>query len=187
MPKYQITSPEGKTFEITAPEGASQDEVLAYAKANFSPKSDPSAAEQVASDPITQGAKAEIAAAAGPKVMGVDLPSPEAVAGNPVTRFALGAASPILGAAQLGAEAFGDKTGTQTLNVVEELKKRGMQGYGDKYDVSGIVGNVLSPAFLAAAKIAPAANLAGKVGQGAEVGAAAGLTAPVTGSEDYWG
>lgn len=186
MPKYQITSPEGKTFEITAPEGASQDEVLAYAKENFAPKG-PSAAEQVARDPITQGAKAEVAAAAGPNVLGVNLPSPEAVAGNPVTRFAMGAASPILGAAQLGAEALGDKTGTQTLNVVEEMKKRGMAGYGDKYDVSGIVGNVLSPAFLAAAKIAPAASLAGKLGQGAEVGAAAGLTAPVTSSEDYWG
>lgn len=35
MPKYRITSPEGKSFEITAPDGASQDEVLAYAQSQF--------------------------------------------------------------------------------------------------------------------------------------------------------
>ena len=36
MPDYEITSPDGKKFVITAPEGASQDEVLAYAKRQFS-------------------------------------------------------------------------------------------------------------------------------------------------------
>lgn len=35
MPKYQITSPDGKTLEITAPEGATQEEVLAFAKSNY--------------------------------------------------------------------------------------------------------------------------------------------------------
>lgn len=35
MPRYEITSPEGKKFEITAPDGASQDQVLAYAQQNF--------------------------------------------------------------------------------------------------------------------------------------------------------
>lgn len=32
--KYRITSPEGQTFEITAPDGASQEEILAYAQKN---------------------------------------------------------------------------------------------------------------------------------------------------------
>src|SRR3990167_957723 len=50
----------------------------------------------------------------------------EELAGNPLTRFALGAASPFLGAAQLGAEALGDKTGSETLRQLEEMKKRGM-------------------------------------------------------------
>lgn len=35
MPKYQVTSPDGKTFEVTAPDGARQDEVLAYAQSQF--------------------------------------------------------------------------------------------------------------------------------------------------------
>lgn len=36
MPTYVITAPDGKEYEVEAPEGASQDQVLAYAKANYS-------------------------------------------------------------------------------------------------------------------------------------------------------
>lgn len=35
MAKYQIQSPSGETFEITAPDTASQDEILAYAQSQF--------------------------------------------------------------------------------------------------------------------------------------------------------
>jgi curved DNA-binding protein CbpA len=35
MPKYQIKSPDGHTYEINAPEGASRDDVVAYAKKQF--------------------------------------------------------------------------------------------------------------------------------------------------------
>lgn len=35
MAKYRIKSPDGQTFEITAPDSASQDEVMSYAKAQF--------------------------------------------------------------------------------------------------------------------------------------------------------
>ena len=35
MSQYQITSPDGRQFEVTAPEGASQEDVLSYAKENF--------------------------------------------------------------------------------------------------------------------------------------------------------
>lgn len=35
MPTYRITGPDGKEFDVTAPDGASQDEVLAYAQKNF--------------------------------------------------------------------------------------------------------------------------------------------------------
>lgn len=36
MPKYQITSPDGRKFEVITPDGASQDDVLNYAKKQFS-------------------------------------------------------------------------------------------------------------------------------------------------------
>src|SRR3990167_2866021 len=35
MPKYRITAPDGKSYEINAPEGASESDVLAYAQANY--------------------------------------------------------------------------------------------------------------------------------------------------------
>lgn len=35
MPKYRITAPDGQTYEVTAPEGASEQDVLAYAQANY--------------------------------------------------------------------------------------------------------------------------------------------------------
>ena len=36
MPKYRITDPNGKTFEITAPDGATKEQALAYAQQQFS-------------------------------------------------------------------------------------------------------------------------------------------------------
>lgn len=48
MPKFRVTSPDGKEYEINAPEGATEEQVLSYAKANFSttppeePKQEPS-------------------------------------------------------------------------------------------------------------------------------------------------
>lgn len=38
MPQYQITAPDGSSWTVTAPEGATQDQVLAYAQANWKPK-----------------------------------------------------------------------------------------------------------------------------------------------------
>lgn len=50
MPQYDVTSPEGKTFRVTAPEGATQDQVLAYARSQFSaPHSSAQASPQPAS------------------------------------------------------------------------------------------------------------------------------------------
>jgi hypothetical protein len=41
MPKYRITSPDGKTFEITAPEGTTQQQVMDYARKQFAQISAP--------------------------------------------------------------------------------------------------------------------------------------------------
>jgi len=35
MPKYQVTSPDGQKFEVNAPNGATQDQVLAFAQSQF--------------------------------------------------------------------------------------------------------------------------------------------------------
>lgn len=38
MPRYEVTAPDGSKFEVTAPEGASEDAVMAYARAQFARK-----------------------------------------------------------------------------------------------------------------------------------------------------
>ena len=38
MPTFEITSPDGRRFRVTAPDGATQDQVLAYVQQSTSPK-----------------------------------------------------------------------------------------------------------------------------------------------------
>ena len=57
MATFTITAPDGNTYEITAPEGATEAQVLEYAKANYaktvaSPKEAPSGFVQGVMDPI---------------------------------------------------------------------------------------------------------------------------------------
>lgn len=109
----------------------------------------------------------------------------ELIAGHPLTRFAAGAARPILGAAQLGAEALGDPTGTETLSQFEKMKKAGMRAYGTEgTDVVGLGGEVMSPVSLAAMRyVKPAATAGARVLQGTALGAGFGAASPVTEGE----
>lgn len=56
MPKYEITSPDGGKFEVTAPDNATQEQVLAYAQSQWkAPRRD--IAAEIANDPISRGAR----------------------------------------------------------------------------------------------------------------------------------
>lgn len=127
-----------------------------------------------------------------------DATIPERIAANPITRFAMGAASPILGGAQLlekgvtslanplikglGGTPLSEPTNDRLVQLENMKKAGGMEGT----DVSGIIGSVASPAALGAAKLLGAApTAASRIGQGAAMGALGGATAPVTDS-DYW-
>lgn len=127
------------------------------------------------------------------------LTDPEAIAGAPLTRFAMGAASPVLGTLQLGGH-LSDKlyslTGipfrpgeafSEYLGRVESMKKIGRAQIGSEgADFIDMIGSIFSPAFLAALKIPAAASAAGKIAQGTAAGTVAGLTSPVTdGTEDF--
>ena len=57
MPDFEVTSPEGQKFKVTAPEGATQDQILAYAKANI-----PKAAPAKLSMTVTAPAPADLPA-----------------------------------------------------------------------------------------------------------------------------
>ena len=121
-----------------------------------------------------------------PKALGIT--PAENIAGHPLTRFAMGAASPFLGAAQFGAEALGDTSGTETLKRTEELKHRGQAAMGGgQFDLTGLAGTAVSPAVLALRGIPGAASTTGRIAQGAAIGGGAGAVAPVTQGDDFMG
>lgn len=47
MPIYEIKSPDGKTYDVTAPEGATQEQVLAYAQSQFGKSAPQQTREQI--------------------------------------------------------------------------------------------------------------------------------------------
>lgn len=55
MATYEITSPDGKKLQITAPDGTSQDQVLAYARDNYKPAPAQSPAERANQAGIAMG------------------------------------------------------------------------------------------------------------------------------------
>jgi hypothetical protein len=125
-----------------------------------------------------------------PSAAPATLPGDE-IAGNPLTRFALGAASPFIGAAQLAANVLPDSIGkpvNEHIATLEAMKKSGMKAADNEgYDIAGMAGNLLSPATLATGGIGAAPTLAGRVGQGVAIGAGFGAATPVTDPQNgFW-
>lgn len=193
MPKYQITSPDGQKFEINAPEGATQDQVLAYAQSQWkAPKRD--IAAEIAKDPISRWAREAmqpqgVMETAGRWFYGdPNATVPERIAANPLTRFAMGAASPILGAAQLIGN-LSSRQGKIENDSIDQLERMKRAGGMEGADVSGIAGQMLSPVALKAATLlGNAPTTAGRIWQGATMGAGFGSASPVENAGDnYWG
>lgn len=125
----------------------------------------------------------------------VEASTADKIAAFPATRFAIGAAKPILGAAQAVANALpfqGPKDyANDTLATLEEMTQRGSQTkWGTGGEVADFAGQVLSPVNVAAAKILPVAGgVAAQAGKGAVLGATGAATAPVMdrkGQGNYW-
>jgi len=183
MPIARFQMPDGRIGRFEVPDGASPEQAQELIAASLRPKRD--IAAEIASDPISTGAREAIAEAANVKNVAGRAVNPELLAANPVTRFALGAASPFIGVSQLAGEAIGDKSLTKKLEQIESMKK---QGGLDGTDWIGAIGSAVSPAFLAAAsKIPGATSYLQKIWQGMQIGGAASLAAPVTNGADYWG
>jgi hypothetical protein len=112
------------------------------------------------------------------------------IAANPATRLALGAASPILGLFQLGANAIGQGEGiNQRLRDLEAMKERGKKALDSKVvnavggtaEFAGELGSTLA---LPASRVT-AATMPGRIATGAALGGAQALVNPVTGEGDY--
>jgi len=180
MATYKITSPDGQAYNITAPDEASQDEVMAYAQRNFKmlAKEPVKAAPISRTEKIGQGMKDSFDG--GAQLLTNILPNSVVKAGNAANNW------------------LADKTGLVARlpeGGVNEQVKQNEQAYQAKRTAAGesgfdgyrTIGNVLSPANLAlATKMPVAASLAGKIATSATGGAASALLNPVT-EGDYWG
>lgn len=114
---------------------------------------------------------------------------PEHLLAYPPTRFAVGAAEPVLGAAQLAANTVGlGDQANQHMQSLHQMTDAGRQAQGSAgFDFARAGGNLMSPVNLAAAsQIGNAATTAGRIGQGAMLGAGAGAMAPVYDPANYW-
>lgn len=166
MAQYEITSPDGKRFEVTAPEGATEAQVLEYAKAQLVSKTPTPTGERFARglrDPIDAGAQ----------LLTKSLPSPVVSGVNRATQFVNDL--PILGPIT---KALG-----MTPATPEQIDE-GISGREASYvrpegiDWARAGGNITTTLPLAA--MAPvAATLPGRIAVGAGTGAGMGALQPV--------
>jgi hypothetical protein len=171
MPTYVVTAPDGKQYEITAPEGATQEQVLEYAKQNYSTAAQPK-----------KEAEPQKPASVLDQMFGP---------GSPIARFAKGAVvDPLLGVNQMLANTgiFGQtiKQGAnQLVKDVDTAVQQGRQRVGSTgFDFAELAGAVLSPANKVTNVVKAPATLAGRVGTSAGLGTVQGLAAPTVNSEE---
>jgi hypothetical protein len=100
---------------------------------------------------------------------------------SPLARFAVGAASPVAGVAQLAAEPVSRTLGTQNpvTERLQRLQEMQQAGGHEGADLAGLAGAVVAP-MGPLSKIPMAASAAGRIAQGAGLGAAFGMAQPVT-------
>src|SRR5690606_32142009 len=114
MPNYIVTSPDGKKFRVTAPEGATQEQILAYAQSQFS-----QAPRVNEASPPSRGVMEELGRQAG-------LAGRYAVEG--ISSIPAMVAQPLADLADMGLEAAGSdfRFGNQAANLSGLLTNAGL-------------------------------------------------------------
>lgn len=178
-----VTFEDGTTHVYqNAPDDATPDAVSARAAKDFGKAVTAlDGGRAAASAPTPTPAKAERSTA-------------EKIAGDPLMRLAVGAAEPVQGAVQRMSEkgfgsvfpmlSFAAKMARPKLDESFADTKKMARGDDKSTDFMGIAGNVMSPASLAAGKIAIPASLLGKTALGAGAGAGGGLLAPAANADE---
>lgn len=169
MPTYEITSPDGRRFEVTAPAGATQEQIMAMVAGQSNvqePKPAPQGRDFGFLGGAVRGLRDSIDAGAQMMTRGLEAIAP---AGS---RF----------------ERFMQDERKRVENINTEAEKdyinnwRG--GQAPSFDAGRLFGNIALTAPLAPSGVA--ATLAGRVAQGAASGAALGTLQPVQEGGDFW-
>jgi hypothetical protein len=172
MPDFEVTSPDGKTFIVSAPEGATQDQALAYAKEQHA------AAPAPASGPPV-GRLRSVAQGLGDMAYGGAQLMAHTFGGfeqNPIVR-GVGRA---LGMETNTPAQIDEKVTARESDYQAKRKAAGEDGI----DGYRMLGNAAASLPLAAV-LPVGATLGGAVAAGAVGGAVTGALEPVTGG-DYW-
>lgn len=181
MPTFEVNAPDGRKFRVNAPQGATQDDAIAYVQNSLYSQKDQSApskpVEKLSSaDKVAFGAVDPIHG--GAQLLTKVLPEKVVKAGNEFNNW------------------LADKTGLVARlpegGVDQQVRQREAD-YQAKREAAGesgfdgwrMVGNVLSPANRAIPAGGVGASLGQKVLTGAASGAASAALAPVE-SEDFW-
>jgi len=180
MAKFRITAPDGTNYEITAPDDATEEQLISYAQtqSKAQPTAQPAKLKQVSSPNWIEDKLAKL-----PNII-----SPETE--SKVKSFVAGMADPSVGALQLGANLLGqgDKVNKAIANKESEINTDRNAVGRDGVDWLRLAGNVGSPAnLIMASRFGQAATTGARALQGAQVGAIGGLTAPVASGDNFFG
>lgn len=177
MATYKITSPDGQVYRVTAPDDATEEQVMSYAQEQFKAEAAPKAEPLSRTDKLLQGARDPFDG--GAQLLTKMLPDSVVQAGNRANNW------------------LADKTGMvgrlpeggvdQQVRANEaEYQARRKAGGESGFDGYRMLGNVASPANLAiAAKLPQAATLAGRIGTGVAAGSATSALNPVTQGDNF--
>lgn len=150
MPTYVVTAPDGKEYEVTAPEGATQEEVLRYAQANFG-KQAPAEKPSMGSEILRQlgltaragitGIASVPAMLAEPIAAAVGLPNQMGRLQSALTQMGLPEPkNAVERAAQAGASAIAGVPATAALSGTSQLLAPLRQNLGTQMAVAGPAG-----------------------------------------------
>lgn len=201
MATFEVTGPDGAKYQVTAPEGASDADVMGYVRAQMgqagaasAPPAPPAAAAPTGKplstlDKIGMGIMDPIHG--GAQLLTHALPDSVVDAGNSLNNWLADKTGLVahLPERNVSSLVTGQPTGVDALvqRREQDYQRQRAAAGEDGIDWWRIGGNAISPANLAVASRVPAAaSLFGRVVGGGAAGAATSALNPVTGSGDYW-
>ena len=172
MPVARFQMPDGRIGRFEVPDGTTPEQAQTLISAQIGVTPQPQKrdiAAEIANDPISQGAQEVLASSPADRL-----------SANPIIRTLTSAARPALGAAALVEKLWGGTSAQDRIKTLDEMQARGGQAlYPQSAKAQGVAQD-LAGGLLgiggAATKLPSTATTAGRITQGAQLGALGGVT-----------
>lgn len=177
MPQYDVNSPDGKTWTVNAPDGATEQDAIAYVQKTHYSQAAPKASALSTKDKIVQGMIDPIEG--GAQLLTKLLPDAVVKAGNSANNWISDNTGLVARLPEGGVD--------QQVKEKEAAYQASRAAQGESgIDWSRLGGNIISPANLAlAAKMPVAATAGGRILAGGAGGALSGALNPVANDGDF--